>query len=177
MAEQETDIPASDEEPGAERSAVDAPVDPPVEVVVEPAAEAAPDPDASAPQSVEHTVDTGAVASPNDPVPTAPFLAYGAAWLAFAVFVVWRLSSVPEGGPVYEADIYGLTTLLGITLTLAGPLVILTAWLNRRTSGGATAGAAFAAALTKGAWAMLFGVSVWWGSLMVVDYVRLGRIL
>lgn len=122
-------------------------------------------------------LDVGTAAPPDDPVSTAPFVVYAVAWLLFAGAVVWQLASVPAGQAVYEADVYPLTAFIGVTLACAGPLVIIAAWLSARRSPQGPVRGAFSSALSKGAWAMLFGVSMWWAALMIVDYVRMGRVL
>lgn len=122
--------------------------------------------------AIESVVSTGS----NAAVSSWPFVGYGAAWTLFAAFVLWRLLAVPDGTPVFESSDYALTVGLGLSLTFAGPLTILVVWLSTPPQQGRSRGQLLYSSLTKGAFAMLAGVCLWWAALIIVDQIRLGRI-
>lgn len=111
-----------------------------------------------------------------DPVSVWPFVGYVAVWGVFAAVVAWQLMGVPAEQAVFDSEIYPYTVMGGMTLAFAGPLLVLATWLSVRRT-GAPRGTVFASALAKGSVAMLAGVSLWWAALIIVDQVRLGRIL
>lgn len=112
-----------------------------------------------------------------DPVSAWPFVAYVVAWAAFAGVVVWQLLGVPADQAVFEARVYPLTVFGGMALTFAGPLLVVASWISSFKTPSAGKGAVFVSALLKGGVSMLVGVSLWWLALVVVDQLRLGRIL
>ncbi len=123
--------------------------------------------------------DAGDIALPNDRpgVPIWPFIVYFAAWVVFAALLVWQFMQTPAGMPLYELAIYGPSILLGLVLTVMGPLVAIAVWLVVwLTRPGARAGL-FSRCLILGAVATLGGVAVWLVALGVVDMLRLGRLL
>ena len=109
-------------------------------------------------------------------VPMWPFLLYLLLWLVLAGVAVWQLLALPAGQAVYESRTYGWMTLGGILMTTAGPLLALVVWYavwwdaeaKQRTG-------LFSAALIRGALATFGGVVVWWGAIMIIDMLRLGR--
>ncbi len=105
-----------------------------------------------------------------------PFFAYDVLWLVFCAVAVWQLLQVPSGTAVFDSEIYPLVLLGGITLTAAGPLLVLASWFAAIGRPGAHKGALFTSALLKGSVATFIGVLMWWGALLVVDQVRLGRL-
>lgn len=109
--------------------------------------------------------------------PWWPFIIYGALWVVLSVAAGYMLvTQVPQGTPVYDSQVYTLTILGGIVLTIAGPVLILAVWLAewfRR--GDEMRRGLFLSALLKGSLATLFGVVVWWVTLIAVDAIRLGR--
>ena len=109
-------------------------------------------------------------------VPVWPFLLYVLLWLVLAGVAVWQLLALPAGQVVYESRTYGWMTLGGILMTAAGPLLALVVWYavwwdaeKRQRTG------LFSAALVRGALATFGGVVVWWGAIMIIDTLRLGR--
>lgn len=116
-------------------------------------------------------------ASDPDSVPVWPFVVYAAIWIVFAALIVARFSQVPQGQPIYEIPEYPMSVLGGLTLSIAGPLVILTAWFGSWGTPGSTKWGLFVSALIKGSLATTFGVALWWFALIIVDQVRMGRVL
>jgi len=163
------------------------PVEPAVEPVVAPAA--APAAEQSALPAVEQTALPAAAAPAALPAAVAaepaaldavsvwPFVAYDLVWLAFASILVWQMMQLPAGVAVFDSGIYGLAVIGGITLTVAGPLLIIAVWVSSIGKGSASSGAVFLSALIRGAVATLLGVTLWWVALIVIDQLRLGRLL
>jgi hypothetical protein len=123
--------------------------------------------------------DAGDIGLPDDRsgVPIWPFIVYFAAWVVFAALLVWQFMQTPAGMPLYELTIYGPSILVGLVLTVLGPLVAIAVWLVVwLTRPGARAGL-FSRCLILGAVATLGGVAVWLVALGVVDMLRLGRLL
>jgi hypothetical protein len=58
-----------------------------------------------------------------------------------------------------------------------GPLLILATWIASWGRSGYSKGAIFVSALLRGAVATTIGVAMWWIALMVLDQLRLGRLL
>lgn len=123
------------------------------------------------------SLDTPSAPATTDPVSVWPFFAYVAAWSVFALLTVWKLLEVPRGQAVFESTIYPLSVFGGLALATLGPFVIIAAWLGAPCPVGVKRTTLFPSALTKGSIAMLVGVSLWWAALIVVDGLRLGRIL
>jgi hypothetical protein len=110
-------------------------------------------------------------------VPIWPFVVYFAAWVVFAGLLVWQFMQTPAGMPLYELTIYGPSILVGLVLTVMGPLVAIAVWLVVwLTRPGARSGL-FSRCLILGAVATLGGVAVWLVALGAVDMLRLGRLL
>ena len=123
--------------------------------------------------------DARDIALPDDRpgVPIWPFVAYFAAWVVFAGLLVWQFMQTPAGMPLYELTIYGPSILVGLVLTVMGPLIAIAVWfVVWLTRPGARAGL-FSRCLILGAVATLGGVAVWLVALGVVDMLRLGRLL
>jgi hypothetical protein len=123
--------------------------------------------------------DAAGLALPADrpDVPIWPFVVYFAAWVVFAGLLVWQFMQTPVGMPLYELAIYGPSILVGLVLTVMGPLVAIAVWLVVwLTRPGARSGL-FSRCLILGAVATLAGVAVWLVALGAVDMLRLGRLL
>lgn len=120
----------------------------------------------------------GAQASAKEPAAVSiwPFVAYDVLWLAFAGVLVWQMLELPKGVAAFDSGLYGFAIIGGITLTAAGPLLIVAVWLSSIGKTGASSGSVFVAALIRGAIATLLGVTVWWVALIVIDQLRLGRL-
>jgi len=111
-------------------------------------------------------------------VPWWPFLAYLGAWVVLAVAAVWQLLQLPADQVVYESTAYVLTILGGLIMTAVGPLLILAVWLATRSNRSASEREGLlTSALMKGALVTLCGAIIWWASLVIIDYLRLGRLL
>lgn len=166
---------------GIEQEASPAEEPRPVELAVEPvvapapAAEQAALPAAGAVAALPAAVADEPAAL--DAVSVWPFVAYDLVWLAFAAVLVWQMTLLPADVAVFDSGLYGLAVIGGITLTVAGPLLIIAVWVSSLGKGTASSGAVFLSALIRGAVATLLGVTLWWVALIVIDQLRLGRLL
>jgi hypothetical protein len=173
----------------------DAPTEPAVEPAVEPEPEvelAAEEPaaenpaeDTAAEPEPETPEETAAAAEPTlepaekDPneVSVWPFVAYAGVWVVFAAATVWQLLQTPAGVAVVDSPAYRVVLAVGLALEVAGPLVILASWLSAWGRPGSTKSGLLLSALLKGAIVMFFGSTLWWIALMILDQLRLGRVL
>jgi len=112
-----------------------------------------------------------------DTVSIWPFVVYDVIWAAFAGYLVWQLEMLPNSTAVFDAEIYPYAVLGGVALTIAGPLLILAVWIASWGKPGSTKGGLLVSSLIRGSVATLLGVVMWWGALMVLDQMRLGRLL
>jgi len=136
--------------------------------------------DATADPAAEPAGDAPAQSIPQlhpDPVSPWPFAAYVTLWLAFAGWVVWRFSQVPGGEAVFEASAYPISMLGGLILAIAGPVLTVAVWIASWGAPGHTKVEVLSSAAIKGAIATLAGVALWWLALVIVDQVRMGRVL
>jgi len=106
-----------------------------------------------------------------------PFVVYDALWLVFAGTLIWRFQQLPASEAVFESPLYIIAVACGVALTVAGPALILATWLASWGAAGVSKGALFVSALIKGAVATTAGVAMWWIALLVLDQLRLGRLL
>lgn len=143
----------------------------------EPEPEAAPEPEAEAAPAPESAPEPAPEPVRRDEVSIWPFVAYVGVWLVYAGIVVWRFLSVPVGTAVYESAEYPIAIFGGITLAFAGPLLALAVWVAAWDRKDASRLGLFTSAALKGSIATLVGVSLWWVALVVIDQIRLGRIL
>lgn len=111
-----------------------------------------------------------------DRAPWWPFLVYEGFWLVFAGLLVWRLLQLPAGLASYEAAEYPLFLLGGLVLAAAGPVLLFAVWLATKGS-AESRGLLFISALYRGAVVTFSGVVIWWAALIIVDQLRLGRLL
>ena len=82
---------------------------------------------------------------------------------------------VPADRALYEQQLYGYFVLGGLVLTALGPLLIPFVWLLARAGVEKDQrGGLFARTALWGALSTLLGVALWWGTLVVLDAVRLG---
>jgi hypothetical protein len=110
-------------------------------------------------------------------VPWWPFLVYLGIWLVLAGLAVWQFLELPAKSATYEAELYGTSIMVGMALVAIGPALAIAVWLfvwlgaekGRRTG-------LLTSALIKGAVVTLGGVAIWWIALLLVDYLRLGRL-
>jgi len=111
-------------------------------------------------------------------VPWWPYLVYLGAWVVLASAAVWQLMQLPVGQVAYESTAYSLTILGGLIMMAVGPLLILAVWFGTRANRSADHRTGLlTSALLKGAFVTLSGAIVWWAALVIVDYLRLGRLL
>jgi hypothetical protein len=106
-----------------------------------------------------------------------PFLVYDALWLIFAGLLIWQLAAVPATNAMYESELYSLAVLGGVVLAAVGPILILAVWIGSWGKEGARKGSLLVSALIRGSIATLAGVVIWWGALLLLDQLRLGRLL
>lgn len=134
-----------------------------------------------APGTVAHDPAATAAEEPAAPVshaaPWWPFVAYDVLWLVFAGALVWYFEQLPAGVAVFEAELYGITILVGVVLAALGPALILATWIGAMGRPGVSKSALFFSALVRGSVATVLGVAMWWIALLVLDQLRLGRIL
>lgn len=168
-------------EPLVETDDAEAPVtgEVPAEPSPEPevAPEAAPAPEPEVAPEAPPAPETSPSPVHHDEVSIWPFVAYVGVWLVYAGIVVWRFLSVPAGTAVYESAEYPIAIFGGITLAFAGPLLALAVWIAAWDRKDASRLGLFTSAALKGSIATLVGVSLWWAALVVIDQIRLGRIL
>jgi hypothetical protein len=110
-------------------------------------------------------------------VSTVPFLIYDLLWVVFAVLLVWQFSELPRAQAVFESSLYPFAVIGGIVLAAAGPILIFAVWFASWGREGARKGALFVSSLFKGSVATIIGVALWWGALVLLDQLRLGRLL
>jgi hypothetical protein len=111
-------------------------------------------------------------------VPWWPYLVYLGAWVVLASAAVWQLMQLPTGQVAYESTAYSLTILGGLIMMAVGPLLIFAVWFGTRANHSAdNRTGLLTSALLKGALVTLSGAIVWWAALVIVDYLRLGRLL
>ena len=84
---------------------------------------------------------------------------------------------LPAGQVVYETMLYTVLMYVGLGLLIAGPFLILVVWLASRFGSNRQHAGLLTSAMVKGAGVTLAGAIVWWGTLMALDYLRLGRLL
>lgn len=168
-------------EPLVETDASEVPVtEVPAEVAPEPTPEPALESTAEpgpAPEPEPAPAEAAPAPARHDEVSIWPFIAYVGVWLVYAGVVVWRFLGVPSGTAVYESAEYPIAIFGGITLAFAGPLLALAVWIAAWDRKDASRLGLFTSAALKGSIATLVGVSLWWVALVVIDQIRLGRIL
>ncbi|MDZ4168421.1 MAG: hypothetical protein U1E26_02030 [Coriobacteriia bacterium] len=145
----------------------------------EPEPDAEPEPvlDDAAPVEPEAVVAAAVHDAAADRVSWWPFLVYLALWFVFAGVTVWRFYNMSPGQAIYDSSDYALSVFAGIALALAGPILVLATWVAAWGKPGSSKWGLLVDALLKGSVVTLGGVALWWIALMVVDQLRLGRIL
>ena len=122
-------------------------------------------------ESAQLAVDSGSV-------PTWPFVVYVLVWLIAAGVGVWEFLQVPAGLAIFENSMYATSIMAGIGLLILGPVLLLIVWAATFfTRENARGGALFVSAFIKGASATLLGAVIWMGALMLIDFLRVGRLL
>jgi hypothetical protein len=109
--------------------------------------------------------------------PWWPFLVYLGLWFVLAGVAVWQFQELPHDTVIYETQQYTVFVFGGLVLAATGVLLILAVWLGARMSPTRQRVGLFSSAFLKGAAFLLIGIVVWWGTLMALDYLRLGRLI
>ena len=121
--------------------------------------------------SAQLAVDSGSV-------PTWPFAVYVLVWLIAAGVGVWEFLQVPAGLAIFNNSMYATSIMAGIGLLILGPVLLLIVWaVTFFTRENARGGSLFVSAFIKGASATLLGAIIWMGALMLIDFLRVGRLL
>ena len=182
-SESEASAPTEPEDTGsAETATTDAVPDATAVLAVSGAASVAETLDSIAPGTVAAgesvSAETVAVEPPVTTVSIWPFVGYVVVWLAAAGYTVWQFTQIPAGTALFETEFYRTSMLGGLVLLAAGPALFLIVWIVSWIGvKNARGGAMFFSALIKGAVATLLGALIWWGALLLMDYLRLGRLL
>ena len=110
--------------------------------------------------------------------PGWPFLIYFGAWLVMVGLSAWFILQMPLSETVFRTDLYQSMVRVGLVLTAIGPVLGVVVWLATLigTRGRSHAGL-LSDSLIKAAYATLGGVAIWWATLLILDYVRLGKAL
>ena len=107
-----------------------------------------------------------------------PFVLYVALWFAAAGIGVWEFLQVPAGQAIFDSGFYVTSVIVGLGLLALGPVILLVVWVvTLFTREDARGGVLFISALIKGASATLLGAIIWMGALMLIDFLRVGRLL
>lgn len=106
-----------------------------------------------------------------------PFIVYLGAWLVFAGVYVWQFIELPAERAVFDQPVYGLFVAMGIGLAVTGPVVALVTWMTSWGKQDATKSDLLVSALVRGSIVTFGGVSIWWLAYILVDLMRLGRVL
>jgi len=109
--------------------------------------------------------------------PWWPFLIYLGLWIALAGVAIWQFQELAAGIVLYETEQYTMLVFGGLVLAAAGVFLILAVWLGARMNPKRHRAGLFTSAFVKGAAFILIGMVVWWGTLMALDYLRLGRMI
>ncbi|PKQ16802.1 MAG: hypothetical protein CVT67_03255 [Actinobacteria bacterium HGW-Actinobacteria-7] len=135
-------------------------------------------PDEPAPAAEPQRAEPTEVPAPTtNKVSSIPFVIYDLLWVVFAALLVWRFIQIPQAQAVFESSLYPLAVLGGLVLTIAGPLLIVAVWIGSWKKDGSSKLSLFVSALVRGSIATLLGVALWWGALVLLDQLRLGRLL
>ncbi len=121
--------------------------------------------------------DAGVSVPQEGSVSWIPFLVYDLIWLIFAGLIIWQFSELPVTRAMYESDLYTLAVLGGAVLAAVGPLLIVAVWMGSWGKVGARKGPLLVSSLIRGSVATLVGVLLWWGALLLLDQLRLGKLL
>lgn len=109
-------------------------------------------------------------------VPWWPFIVLAVLWLAVSGVAAYLLTRTADV-PAYQQEWYPAIVLAGVVLTLLGPVVAIVTWAtSRKDADGNERGGLFVSSILRAAAITLLGVLAWWGTLVVVDSLRLGLI-
>ena len=127
--------------------------------------------------AAESEAESAALEVLSGAVPNWPFVLYVVVWLAAAAYGVWRFLQVPVGQAIFDNSLYVTSIMAGIGLLALGPVVLLVVWLVTFIKRGGRGWSLFVSALVKGAFVTLLGALIWMGALMLIDFLRVGRLL
>ena len=106
-----------------------------------------------------------------------PFAVYLGLWLALAGVTAYFFGEATSDQPARFMPEYPLVVWAGVALAAFGPVVSLVTWLVARSRRSAEARRGlFASALTRGALAAFFGVTIWIVTLTVLDILASGGV-
>ncbi len=110
-------------------------------------------------------------------VPWWPFLLLLAAWVGVVGMAFFTLSYDPAAAPIVQQEGYAYIILAGLVLAILGPLLSLLVWfvLWHSASKDEREGL-LTVSLVRGAAVTFFGVVAWWGTIVILDALRLGLI-
>jgi hypothetical protein len=134
------------------------------------------------PEAVEALLDAEAEAGllepePRDRIMSMPFFVYIAVWLLFTVAMVLALAGPAQAGGLDTAPVYPAFVFGGLFLTVVGPVLSLIVWsLARRRAPEGERRGLFASALLRGSLATFAGVALWWVGIIVLNYLKTGRL-
>jgi hypothetical protein len=143
----------------------------------EPVAHAAPESDAEEAPEADAGDALAAEVRPKPVVSWIPFLIYDLVWLVFAGLLVWQFIDLEVGKAIYHSPLYPAGLLGGLVLLMAGPVLVLGVWMASWRRENVRKGTTFVAALFRGSVAILVGMVIWWGALLLLDQLRLGALL
>lgn len=131
------------------------------------------------PEAVEALLDAEiaeGLVEPRDRTLSLPFFIYDAVWFVFAVTMVLVLRGSALAGTLDASSVYAAFVIIGLVLTIAGPVLALVLWyLKRSRTEEDERSGLFASAMLRGALATFAGVAMWWLARVVLDYFRTGR--
>lgn len=120
---------------------------------------------------------TGVFEGPRDRTLSLPFWIYVGVWLVFAAAMVVVLRDAAIAGTLDTAESYPIFVFVGLVLTVFGPLLSVFLWVLKRSRSSAEERTGlFATALLRGALATFGGVVLWWMALVVLNYMKTGRL-
>lgn len=180
---EEPEQPAEETEAAALGGGVAAAAEAAEEEAAEALAEAGvPEGDDDEPEAVEALLDAESAEGLLEPERvdrglSTPFLIYLGVWLVFAVAMVLVLRNAAIAGTLDRSFEYPVFVLVGLVLTVVGPLLAIVAWLlvRSRTDADSRRGL-LAVALLRGSLATFGGVVLWWAARVLLDYFRTGRL-
>lgn len=120
----------------------------------------------------------GVFEMPRDRTMSVPFFVYLGVWFVFAVTMVVLLQGAAVAKALDSASSYPIFVFVGLTLTALGPLLAVFLWVLKRSRSSAEERTGlFATAILRGALATFGGVVMWWIALVVLNYMKTGRLL
>lgn len=144
-----------------------------VETETEPEPEPEPEPEspsAAADHPVPNAADAALVEGVGGGLTWVPFACYMGAWVILAGVTAYLLAEATGETPARWTPIYTPLVWAGVALTAVGPVLSVVVWLvTRARRPKAVRRGLFASAMTRGALIAFFGVSIWLGTLFVLE--------